>query len=132
MDLRRLGVARRSNVGLIESVGRLAYHTRFREMSPSLEATRVMIYIAIELWNVTGISNGRRELSFQYAPTEEDEKKLYDRFFQAGVFIVPGFGMPYPQPGWARFTITTKMDYLQLGKYMLHQTYFVWCLDMNK
>ena len=59
----------------------------------------------------------------QYASTAEEEKKLFDQLFKAGLYMVPGFALHAPEPGWIRITKTAKMAHVQLGKKLMVHIY---------
>ena len=53
----------------------------------------------------------------QYVSTAEEERELFDRLFEAGVYIIPGLTLRASEAGWFRVTITTHLEYWKLGTY---------------
>ena len=95
---------------------KLHFLVLFRDESkfPPNQWETALLFNGVSHW-LGAILESALLLLFQYASTTEDEKKLFDRLIQGGVYIVPGFALHCPKSGWARFTITTHMEYLQIG-----------------
>ncbi|XP_068238829.1 probable inactive 1-aminocyclopropane-1-carboxylate synthase-like protein 2 [Palaemon carinicauda] len=53
--------------------------------------------------------------AFLRSPTEEDEMRLHQDIFDAGVYVVPGTKLYCSTPGWFRLIVSVTRDELQVG-----------------